>query len=43
MLMANVKLTLWTLLPLPILSVSIYYVNTLIERKSDEIQRSLSS
>ncbi|WP_199200222.1 ABC transporter ATP-binding protein [Adhaeribacter arboris] len=38
----NAKLTLYTLLPLPILSVSIYYVNTIIERKSDEIQKSLS-
>ncbi|GAB2459781.1 ABC transporter [Hymenobacter qilianensis] len=43
MLMVNVKLTIYTLLPLPILSVSIFYVNNLIERKSDEIQRSLSS
>ncbi|WP_046244098.1 ABC transporter ATP-binding protein [Hymenobacter terrenus] len=42
MLMVNVKLTLYTLLPLPILSVSIFYVNNLIERKSDEIQRALS-
>ncbi|QDA60018.1 ABC transporter ATP-binding protein [Hymenobacter jejuensis] len=42
MLMVNVKLSIYTLLPLPILSVSIYYVNNLIERKSDEIQRSLS-
>lgn len=43
MLMVNVKLTLYTLLPLPVLSVSIFYVNTLIERKSDEIQRSLAA
>ncbi|UOQ75474.1 ABC transporter ATP-binding protein/permease [Hymenobacter sp. 5516J-16] len=43
MLMVNVKLTLYTLLPLPILSVSIFYVNNLIEKKSDEIQRSLAS
>nr|WP_246558624.1 ABC transporter ATP-binding protein [Hymenobacter piscis] len=42
MLMVNVKLTLYTLLPLPVLSVSIFYVNNLIERKSDEIQRSLA-
>ncbi|WP_303309612.1 ABC transporter ATP-binding protein [Hymenobacter sp. BT730] len=42
MLMVNVKLTLYTLLPLPILSISIFYVNNLIERKSDEIQRSLA-
>lgn len=38
----NAKLTFYTLLPLPILSVSIYYVNNIIERKSDEIQKSLS-
>ncbi|WP_066830512.1 ABC transporter ATP-binding protein [Rufibacter ruber] len=42
MLTVDVKLTLYTLLPLPILSVSIYYVNNIIERKSDEIQKSLS-
>ncbi|WP_026236129.1 ABC transporter ATP-binding protein [Pontibacter roseus] len=43
MLSVNVKLTLYTLIPLPILAISIYYVNNIIERKSDEIQRSLSS
>ncbi len=43
MLAVNVKLTLYTLMPLPILAVSIYYVNNIIQRKSDEIQRSLSS
>ena len=42
MLMVNVKLTLYTLLPLPVLSVSIFYINNLIERKSDEIQRALA-
>ena len=42
MLIVNVKLTLYTLLPLPVLSVSIFYVNNLIERKSDEIQKALS-
>ncbi|SES72145.1 ABC transporter ATP-binding protein [Hymenobacter actinosclerus] len=42
MLMVNVKLTLYTLLPLPVLSISIFYVNNIIQRKSDEIQRSLS-
>ncbi|PVY38198.1 ABC transporter ATP-binding protein [Pontibacter virosus] len=42
MLSVNVKLTLYTLIPLPILAISIYYVNNIIERKSDEIQRSLS-
>ncbi|TXK52897.1 ABC transporter ATP-binding protein [Pontibacter qinzhouensis] len=42
MLSVNVKLTLYTLLPLPVLAISIYYVNNIIQRKSDEIQRSLS-
>ena len=42
MLSVNVKLTIYTLIPLPILAVSIYYVNNIIQRKSDEIQKSLS-
>jgi len=42
MLMVNVKLSVYTLLPLPILSVSIFYINNIIQRKSDEIQRSLA-
>ncbi len=42
MLMVDVKLSLYTLLPLPILSFSIYYVNNLINRRSEEIQRQLS-
>ena len=42
MLMVNVKLTIYTLLPLPVLSITIFYVNNLIERKSDEIQKALS-
>lgn len=36
------KLTLYALLPLPLLSFSIYFVNNIIERRSDEIQRSQS-
>lgn len=43
MLQVNVELTLYALIPLPILSVSIYYVNTLINRRSEEIQRQLSN
>ncbi len=39
----NARLTLYTLIPLPLLSLSIYYVNNIINRKSIEIQRSLSS
>jgi ATP-binding cassette subfamily B protein len=42
MLSVNVKLTLFVLLPLPFLSLSIYFVNTLINKRSEEIQRSLS-
>ncbi|MCJ8166840.1 ABC transporter ATP-binding protein/permease [Pontibacter sp. E15-1] len=42
MLSVNVKLTMYTLIPLPVLAISIYYVNNIIQRKSDEIQRSLS-
>jgi ATP-binding cassette subfamily B protein len=42
MLTINVNLTVWSLLPLPVLSASIYYVNNLINRHSEEIQRGLS-
>jgi ATP-binding cassette subfamily B protein len=42
MLTVNVKLTLYVLMPLPFLSVSIYFVNTIINKRSEEIQRSLS-
>ncbi len=38
----NVKLTLYALIPLPFLSFSIYFVNNLINKRSEEIQRSLS-
>ncbi|HAI76056.1 MAG TPA: ABC transporter [Microscillaceae bacterium] len=38
----DVTLSLWTLLPLPILSISIYYVNNLINSRSEAIQRQLS-
>lgn len=43
MLSVNVRLTLYTLAPLPILSVTIYFVNTLINKKSEAIQRQLST
>jgi ATP-binding cassette, subfamily B, multidrug efflux pump len=36
------KLTLFSLLPLPLLSFSIYYVNNIIEHRSTEIQKSQS-
>jgi ATP-binding cassette subfamily B protein len=42
MLRVNVMLTLWSLLPLPILSVSIYYVSSLISKNSTKIQQQLS-
>ena len=42
MLKVDVRLTLYSLLPLPILSLSIYYVSHLIERRSQSIQAKLS-
>lgn len=42
MLSVNVKLTLYVLLPLPILSLSIYYVSNLINIKSEKVQKQLS-
>ncbi|UII28224.1 ABC transporter ATP-binding protein/permease [Fulvivirga maritima] len=38
----NVTLTLFALIPLPILSISIYYVNNIINKRSEEIQISQS-
>jgi ATP-binding cassette, subfamily B, multidrug efflux pump len=42
MLSVNVELTVYALLPLPVLSLSIYFVNNLINERSEKIQRSLS-
>ncbi len=42
MVSVNLELTLYSLLPLPILSLSIYYVNNLINARSEKIQQSLS-
>jgi ATP-binding cassette, subfamily B, multidrug efflux pump len=42
MLAVNPKLTFYTLLPLPFLSISIYFVNNSISRRSEQIQQSLS-
>jgi len=42
MLNVSVELTLWSLLPLPFLSISIYYVSTLINRRSEKIQQQLA-
>jgi ATP-binding cassette, subfamily B, multidrug efflux pump len=38
----NTTLTWYALIPLPILSLSIFYVNNLIEHRSEEIQKSQS-
>lgn len=43
MLTVNVELTIYSLLPLPVLSLSIYYVNNMINERSEKIQKSLSS
>ena len=42
MLNENKELTLYVLAPLPILAFTIYYVNTIINRKADKIQALLS-
>lgn len=42
MLHVNAELTLWTLAPLPIMSIVIYYVSDLINRKSMEVQEQQS-
>ena len=38
----SAKLTWYALIPLPLLSISIFYVNNIIERRSEEIQKSQS-
>jgi ATP-binding cassette subfamily B protein len=43
MLSVNVKLTLYALIPLPILSISIYLVSDVINRRSGIIQKQLSN
>ena len=43
MLRRDAELTLYVLAPLPILAVTIYYVNTIINRKSEKIQALLAS
>jgi ATP-binding cassette, subfamily B, multidrug efflux pump len=42
MLKSDIKLTLISLCPLPILALAIYYVNTIINNKSEKIQSLLS-
>ncbi|MCB0616295.1 MAG: ABC transporter ATP-binding protein [Phaeodactylibacter sp.] len=43
MVKVNLELTLYSLAPLPLLSVSIYYVSNLINKKSEVIQRQLAT
>lgn len=43
MLKVSVSLTVYTLIPLPILAITIYYVNKIIHRKSEHIQAQLSN
>ncbi|MCB0594613.1 MAG: ABC transporter ATP-binding protein [Lewinellaceae bacterium] len=43
MVKVNLELTLYSLAPLPLLSISIYYVSTLINKKSEVIQRQLAT
>ena len=43
MMSINSTLTWYVLLPLPVLSISIFFVNSIINRKSDEIQAQLSA
>ena len=42
MLKRDVELTLYVLAPLPILAITIYYINNTINKKSEKIQASLS-
>jgi len=43
MIKTNPTLSLYTLLPLPLLSLSIYWVSSLINKKSEEIQKQLAN
>jgi len=42
MLSVSVEFTLFVLLPLPVLSVAVYFINSEVQRRSDMIQKSLS-
>jgi ATP-binding cassette subfamily B multidrug efflux pump len=42
MVSVNAKLTMYVLLPLPLLSISVYFVNSMIMKRSQEIQKQLS-
>ncbi|RFZ90642.1 ABC transporter ATP-binding protein [Mucilaginibacter conchicola] len=43
MLTVNVRLAIFSVLPLPVLAVIIFYVNTVIETRSEKIQQRLSA
>ncbi|WP_026898742.1 ABC transporter ATP-binding protein [Daejeonella oryzae] len=43
MVSVNLKLAIFSLLPLPILAITIYYVNTMINLRSEKIQQQLSN
>lgn len=43
MMKVSVTLTFYTLLPLPVLAITIYYVNKIIHKKSEQIQSQLSN
>jgi ATP-binding cassette, subfamily B, multidrug efflux pump len=43
MLRESVTLTIWSLFPLPFLSISIYWVSTMINKRSEKIQKQLST
>jgi ATP-binding cassette, subfamily B, multidrug efflux pump len=43
MLKVSVTLTFWSLLPLPFLSLSIYFVSSIMNRKSEKIQAQLAT
>ncbi len=42
MVSVNLKLAIYCLLPLPVLAITIYYVNTMINYRSEKIQQQLS-
>jgi ATP-binding cassette, subfamily B, multidrug efflux pump len=42
MVSVNLKLAIYCLLPLPVLALTIYYVNTIINHRSEKIQQQLS-
>lgn len=39
----NLKLAIYSLVPLPLLAITIYYVNSIINQKSEQIQKRLST